>query len=753
MRTHSANTRVHTATAQAALGIPEMATFTEITGTAESDFITGTLDNDRISGLSGDDTLVGDSGDDRLLGQDGNDGLDGGDGTDVLLGGNGDDGLDGGNGNDFLFGQAGNDGLGGRSGNDLLDGGPGQDFLWGMAGNDQISGGADRDFLFGDEVRTPGAGNDILDGGSGPDEIYGAAGNDRLTGGDGNDYLTGQSGSDVLNGSGGTDTLNGSYGTDRLNGDAGDDLLLGGSGSDCLRGGSGSDVAWAGPGRDVAWGGDGNDRMFGQGGDDALYGGSGNDFLQGGSGTNWEVQSVTRNGLGQPYLEVAFDGDTVVSGGLNIVTVADVSTGRLMATITPANPSSVSVLGPSVSVSGDRLVVGTFFEVSNGPLSDFEGAAYIHDTDGTLLHVLENPDQVRSPLFGSEVAIVGDRVFVGSAGGGQPNAPVYEFDANTGALVRTLENPDSRLGGSFGNDIVASGNTVAISAPGRPAGEAVYLFDIETGDLTHRLRPPSDDPSADEGFGRNSLDIEGDRVIVGQGSLASVSSPSVHTYDTETGERLATYGSPAGSVSPQVAVGEDVAIIATPMSAVGEHIPGQETFALLFNPENEDLRGAIVNQDEGFAGPIAFSDGRLAVALSANESEETDWIAVLAPGAPGGSGRDILEGGEGADRLEGDDGNDRMFGQAGNDQLNGGAGNDVLSGGAGRDVYEFMLGWGDDTVADFGPQDKLHFLELGSVHDLLVRQTEAGMEISHDEDSITLVGITGGLQEDWLVFG
>jgi len=42
-----------------------------------------------------------------------------------------------------------------------------------------------------------------------------------------------------------------------------------------------------------------------------------------------------------------------------------------------------------------------------------------------------------------------------------------------------------------------------------------------------------------------------------------------------------------------------------------------------------------------------------------------------------------------------------LAGGAGNDTLQGGQGNDNLNGGIGNDTYDFVLGWGNDTLADY----------------------------------------------------
>lgn len=72
---------------------------------------------------------------------------------------------------------------------------------------------------------------------------------------------------------------------------------------------------------------------------------------------------------------------------------------------------------------------------------------------------------------------------------------------------------------------------------------------------------------------------------------------------------------------------------------------------------------------------------------------------------------DVIRG-DGADNyFRGEGGNDRLSGGAGGDVLNGGAGKDKLTGGADADIFEFVTGFGRDTITDFDAR--------GSDHDIL----------------------------------
>lgn len=82
-----------------------------------------------------------------------------------------------------------------------------------------------------------------------------------------------------------------------------------------------------------------------------------------------------------------------------------------------------------------------------------------------------------------------------------------------------------------------------------------------------------------------------------------------------------------------------------------------------------------------------------------------DDVATAVEGQ--GAGDDLIFGEAGRDRLSGGFGRDTLDGGAGDDRLHGGARDDLLIGGAGADVFVQRDLGGIDTIADFGPGDRL----------------------------------------------
>ncbi|WP_119462595.1 calcium-binding protein [Rhodospirillaceae bacterium SYSU D60014] len=122
----------------------------------------------------------------------------------------------------------------------------------------------------------------------------------------------------------------------------------------------------------------------------------------------------------------------------------------------------------------------------------------------------------------------------------------------------------------------------------------------------------------------------------------------------------------------------------------------------------------------------------------------------------GGSGTDTLLGSHGDDRLDGGEGADTLDGGYGDDVLAGGYGDDQLVGGRGSDVFVFAVGFGQDTIGDFGRygQDVIEFDAglFAGFDAVLASAAQVGSDVVitlDDGNALTLAGLAlGQLQED-----
>ena len=130
------------------------------------------------------------------------------------------------------------------------------------------------------------------------------------------------------------------------------------------------------------------------------------------------------------------------------------------------------------------------------------GVAAAADTaraDGVSLHrTLEDPVPAAHDGFGGAVAVTGDRVLVGAFWddtGGEDVGQAHLFDTATGDLLATFDDPTPTARDGFGSSVALHGTLVLIGAPnddtnGDDVGQ-VHLFDAETGALLMTFDDPT----------------------------------------------------------------------------------------------------------------------------------------------------------------------------------------------------------------------------------------------------------------------
>ncbi len=177
--------------------------------------------------------------------------------------------------------------------------------------------------------------------------------------------------------------------------------------------------------------------------------------------------------------------------------------------------------GYSVAASGERLLIGAY---GNGDRGPFSGSAYLLESDGlggwTETKKFTASDGARADVFGYSVAIDGDRVLIGAYQDGPGSAYVYELDA-LGGWTETKLTPGGGIapGSSFGWSVAIDGDRILIGAytdsPSGYASGSAYLFELNgAGVWTQTHKFTAADGATYDYFGE-SVDISGDRVVIG----------------------------------------------------------------------------------------------------------------------------------------------------------------------------------------------------------------------------------------------
>ena len=220
--------------------------------------------------------------------------------------------------------------------------------------------------------------------------------------------------------------------------------------------------------------------------------------------------------------------------------IFDVTTGNFLQKLTPPDGAAGDQFGISVSLSDNRALVGSRLDNDNGANS---GSAYLFDvTTGNLLQKLLAPDGAADDRFGFSVSLSGNRALVGSFlddDNGTNSGSAYLFDVTTGNFLQKFTPPDGAEFDRFGTSVSLSGNTALVGRFGdedNGSGSA-YLFDVTTGNLLQKLTAP--DGAEFDRFGR-SVSLSGNMALVGAylDDDNGTNSGSAYLFDVTTGNLL-----------------------------------------------------------------------------------------------------------------------------------------------------------------------------------------------------------------------
>lgn len=223
------------------------------------------------------------------------------------------------------------------------------------------------------------------------------------------------------------------------------------------------------------------------------------------------------------YAIVGANGDNTGATSAGSAYIYDLTSGTPTVPVYTLNnptPSINSVFGSSVAISGNHAIVGG---IGNDTGAQNAGSAYIYDlnsgTPTVPVHTLTNPTPEVADYFGISVSIDGNRAIVGaySDDTGADNAgSAYIYDVSTGSLLHTINNPTPALNDYFGYSVSISGNYAIVGAyfDDTGAGDAgsAYIYNASTGALVHTINNPT--PTSNDQFGV-SVAISGSTLIVG----------------------------------------------------------------------------------------------------------------------------------------------------------------------------------------------------------------------------------------------
>ena len=245
--------------------------------------------------------------------------------------------------------------------------------------------------------------------------------------------------------------------------------------------------------------------------------------------------------------------------------------------LTASDGAPDDFFGFSVSLSGDRALIGSQFDDDNG--SD-TGSAYVFDLIGgvwTETHKLTASDGDDFDRFGVSVSIEEDRAIIGAwldDNNGTNAGSAYVFDLAGGVWTETqkLQASDGVANDSFGISVSLSGDRALVGAyfdddMGSLSGSA-YVFDLSGGIWSETQKLTATDGAAQDFFGW-AVSLSGDRALIGayQGTVNTPGSGSAYVYDliggiwTETQKLTPSDGAPGDWFGYSVSLSDDRILI------------------------------------------------------------------------------------------------------------------------------------------------------------------------------------------------
>ncbi len=289
-------------------------------------------------------------------------------------------------------------------------------------------------------------------------------------------------------------------------------------------------------------------------------------------GTNYDyfgyavASSGTKVVIGAPYDNVygMFSGSAYVYD-LSSGTLADVLASEIK--LTPSDGAYNDRYGYAVSISGDIVVIGAYYDDDSASES---GSVYIYDLShgtGSAADVrasqikLTPSDGVTNGLFGETISISGDTLAIGAHGDddrGLYSGSVYIYSlsntSSTSAIQATQKKITASDGESvdcFGCFVDVSGNMLVAGAYGDDdlgsGSGAAYVYNLANGSgsasdiMASEIKLTASDGGTNDSYGMK-VGISGNHVVVGayQDKPFGTMSGSAYVYNLANGSGSAT---------------------------------------------------------------------------------------------------------------------------------------------------------------------------------------------------------------------
>ena len=279
---------------------------------------------------------------------------------------------------------------------------------------------------------------------------------------------------------------------------------------------------------------DGDRALVGAEFENGVVPGSGAAFVFAFDGAAWtqEARLVPDSGaFGDRFgYSVSLDGGRALVGAYGVdsftgtvhVFARNGSDWSLEDTLTAADAQIQSRFGFSVSLDGDRALVGNLIDASLGS-PQLPGSAYVFERNGdswSQQAALTASDGTLQNFFGLSVSLDGDRAVVGATAADSTigAAYVFAFDGVDWAEELKLVASDGAVYDRFGENVLIRGDTIVVASrqstfPTEKLG-VTYVYRLDEGTWAEEAVLTASDGAPGNFFGRG-LGLDNDRLLIG----------------------------------------------------------------------------------------------------------------------------------------------------------------------------------------------------------------------------------------------
>lgn len=187
------------------------------------------------------------------------------------------------------------------------------------------------------------------------------------------------------------------------------------------------------------------------------------------------------------------------------------------AALLPNVPQEQAFFGNSVSLSGNRAVIGA---VRNNAAGTDAGIVYVFELDGNNWNqsaTLLSSDISAEDNFGSAVSIEGDRIVVGAESKGSGAAYVFEFNGSSWDQTAKLSPEGGEIRDMFGFSVALNNDQIIVGSPTSTGNTSnsgsSYIFEFDGNSWVQTSQLTANDGAFGDQFGI-SVKINGDRALV-----------------------------------------------------------------------------------------------------------------------------------------------------------------------------------------------------------------------------------------------